>query len=201
MKKEVADHRLLGRRTEEMQGVFTVSDLRNLFAPASEVELFRRIRILQAQNVLRRFCKSVYVAEKFDLEAVSCRINPDSYVSFGSVLSRHLMIGLIPTHTVTAVKTGRHRRYGNGMGTVIHFGMAPHLMFGIEFEAGIRRANAEKAYLDTLYFYQKGHRFPFDVFGDITISGLDRERIGKYLQHYRNPKFVRFVENCLNADP
>ena len=73
-------------------------------------------------------------------------------------------------------------------------------MFGIEFESGVRRANAEKAYLDTLYFYQKGHRFSFDVFGDIDIRGLDRRRMSTYLKHYHNPKFVRFVENCLNAD-
>ena len=200
MNTALADHRLMERYAEAMQGVFTVSDLRNLFASASEVELFRRIRRLQAHGVLRRFCKAVYVADKFDLEAVSCRINPESYISFGSVLSRHLLIGLVPTHTVTAVKVGRSRQYGNGMGTVIQLGIVPHLMFGIEFEGGVRRANKEKAYLDTLYFYQKGHRFSFDVLGDINIDGLDRERIEEYLKHYRNPRFVRFVENCLNAD-
>ena len=199
MKTVLADHRLLERHAAEMQGVFTVADLRNLFAPASAVELFRRIRTLQKHGVLHRFCKSVYVTGKFDLEAVSCRINPESYVSFGNVLSRHLLIGTIPSQTVTAVKLGHPRRYGKSMGTVIQLGMAPHLMFGIEFEAGIRRADAEKAYLDTLYFHQKGHRFPFDVFSDINTSGLNRERLGQYLQQYRNPKFVRFVENCLNA--
>lgn len=200
MNSVLADHRLLERHAEELRGVFTVSDLRNLFEPASEVELFRRIRRLQANRVLRRFCKSVYVVEKFNLEAVSCRINPESYISFGSVLSQHLLIGVIPTHTVTAVKVGRGRQYGNGMGTIVHLGIVPHLMFGIEFKEGIRRADAEKAYLDTLYFYQKGRHFSFDVFSDINNSGLDRDRIGEYLKHYRNPKFVRFVENCLDAD-
>ena len=201
MKRVFADYQRLERHAAEMQGVFTVSDLRNLIAPASEVELFRCIRNLQANGVLRRFCKSIYVTENFNLEAVSCRINPESYISFGIVLSRHLLIGVIPAHTVTGVKVGRCRHYGNGMGAVIHLGINPDLMFGIEFKSGIRLADAEKAYIDTLYFYQKGHRFPFDVFGDIDCGRLDKERINKYLKHYRNPKFVRFVENCLNVKP
>ena len=200
MKSVLVDHRLLERHAGEMQGVFTVSDIRNLIAPACEVELFRRIRRLEAHGVLRRFCKSVYVTESFDLEAVSCRINPESYVSFGNVLSRHMLIGVIPEHTVTGVKPGRGRRYGNRLGTVVQLGIRPQLIFGLEFDKGILRANVEKAYIDTLYFYQKGHRFSFDIFGDIDTAKLDRTLIFKYLEHYRNPKFVRFVENCLNAE-
>lgn len=200
MKKALGDFRLLENHTPEMQGVFTLPDLRNLFAPTSEVELFRRIQTLEKNAVLRRFCKSVYVAGEFNLEAVSCRINPESYISFGNVLSRHLLIGVIPAHTVTGVKTGRGRCYGNGMGRIIHVGIMPDLMFGTVFESGIRRADAEKAYLDTLYFHQKGHRFAFNVFGDIDTGRLDRDKISRYLRHYRNPKFIRFVENCLNAN-
>jgi len=200
MNRVFSDYQLVERHAGAMQGVFAVSDLRNLLAPASSVDLFRRIDNLQKHGVLRRFCKSVYVADPFDMEMLSCRINPESYVSCGNVLSRHLLIGVIPAHTVTGVKVGRGRRYGNGMGTVVHLGIRPQLMVGIEFEAGVRRANAEKAYLDCLYFHQKGHRFSFDVRGDVDIGRLDRERISQYLKHYRNVKFIRFVENCLNAD-
>jgi hypothetical protein len=43
----------------------------------------------------------------------------------------------------------------------------------IAFEDGIRYASAEKAFVDTLYFYQKGEQFPFDPFSDINMSLLN----------------------------
>ena len=188
---------MLVKHNSAMQGVYTIADLRNLFMPSSKVELYRRIQGLLDNHVLYRFCNTIYVTEDFSLEAVSCRINPQSYISCGNVLSRHLLIGVRPQKAVTAIKVGRSREYGGELGTVVHLGIASHLMFGYDFQEGIRRADMEKAYLDTLYFHQKGHRFSFDVLTDIDAPRLDRSRVLDYLNHYRNPRFKRFVENCL----
>ena len=59
-------------------------------------------------------------------------------------------------------------------------------------------ATKEKAFLDTLYFYQKGTRFYFDIYSDIDISQLDRSIIFKYLKSYKNPKFIKFVKDYFN---
>jgi len=194
-----ADSKAVEALTSDLDGVFCISDLRNLLNTKREVELHRRIRRLQSRGVLRRFCRSIYVTQEFSLEALSCRINPDSYITCGSVLSLNLLIGSIPSRTVTAAKPGRNRQYLSGFGNVVQLSIARHLLFGVEFAGGIRRANSEKAFLDTLYFHQKGHKFSFDIYSDINLEFLDMARVREYLARYRNPKFVRFVENVLGG--
>jgi len=199
MKTALRDSQAIAVWASEFNGVFTVFDLRNLLAASSEVDLFRRIRRLESGGVLRRFCRGIYVTGTFSLEAVSCRINPESYISCGTILSRNMIIGSVPRYSVTAVKPGRNREYANDFGSVIQLGIDPRLIFGVEFKQGIRRADSEKAYLDTLYFYQKGRRFSFDVYSDVNTGLLDKKKVRRYLKAYRNPKFVRFVENCIDA--
>ena len=189
----------LQRWREEFRGVFSLSDLKNLFGMADNVQIHRLLARLEKTGALQRFCRSIYVTEGYDLDMVSARICPSSSISCGSALSRHLLIGTIPRHQVIAVKTGRNRTYRSGTESVVHLGVAPHLAFGSVFEDGVQYADKEKAFLDTLYFHQRGRRFPFDIYRDVNASLLDRDKIWDYLSRYRNPRFVRFVENCLNV--
>ena len=70
-------------------------------------------------------------------------------------------------------------------------------MFGFLVDDGVRNANAEKAFLDTLYFHLRGRRYPFDIYSDMAVERFDLTRVREYLGRYRNPKFVAFVEGVL----
>lgn len=181
------------------QGVFSLSDLKNLFSPYDSVMFYRHMRRLERNGVLRRFTRGFYVASEFSLAVLSQRLCDKSYVSFSNVLADKLLIGTIPRHTVSAVKLGKNRRYESDWGRVLHFGSAPRLFFGFEVRNGVAYANPEKAFIDTLYFHLRGHGFGFNIYHDIDMSRLDRKKILAYLKAYRNPKFVRFVKGVLHA--
>ena len=157
----------------------------------------RRVQALEETGVLRRFCRGWYVAEEFDLPTLSQRIAPHSYVSFGTVLARELLVGTRPERQVIAAKVGRTRSY-TGLGyEIVHVHIASHLDFGHSASGGVQFATAEKAVLDVLYFHLRGRRYPFDPFSDIDVSRLDRRRLRSYLDRYRNPKFVVFASGVL----
>ena len=199
MNNRVGDYRLIEKWSSPMGGVFSLSDLKNLFNEKTPLLLHRRVRALVILGVLARFKREFYVTEKFNLETLSQRLYPDSYISLGTVLARHLLIGSIPAKTIYAVKTGRNRIFSSTVGNLVYCGIAPHLMFAFAYENGIRYATAEKAFLDTLYFYQKGFRFSFNIFEDIDVSPLDMKKIRGLLKRYRNPKFVTFVKGVLSG--
>lgn len=75
------------------------------------------------------------------------------------------------------------------------------MFFGTKIlENGVRIATAEKAVLDTLYFYQHKKTFYFNVFQDINFSTLSKEIMDSYLEHYANPRFKAFVRNTVYGE-
>ncbi|MBN1575664.1 MAG: hypothetical protein JW913_03880 [Chitinispirillaceae bacterium] len=189
---------LIESNAEKMGGIFTLSDLRILFHIDNPVLLHRRIALFEEKHVLTRFCRGFYTTRQFNLEALSARIYPDSCISFGNVLARETMIGSIPSKTVHAVRCGRNRLFQGAGETLVYYGIAPHLMVGFRSENGLRFALPEKAFLDVLYFYQKGRRFSFDPFSDINLTRINPETVESLLSNYRNPKFVAFVKGVLS---
>jgi hypothetical protein len=182
-----------------MDGVFSFSDLKNVFNEKTPLLLHRRIYALISVGVLTRFKRGFYCTENFNLETLSQRLYPDSCISLGTVLAHRLLIGSIPAKTVYAVKTGRNRAFYSSKGNLIYCGITPHLLFGYEYENGRRYATAEKAFLDTLYFYQKGFNFSFNIFEDINITNLDTAKTRFLLKKYKNPKFITFVKGVISA--
>lgn len=197
MKKGVNDLLLVQKFSPQQRGVFTTSDLRSLFKTTNRVDLYRRIRQLQETGVLQKFCRGIYTTGEADLARISQRISPESYASLATILAKNLLIGTIPKRTFYAVKPGRTKKYKGKEATILQFGVVKHLFFGFEMVKGIRYADKEKALLDTLYFYQKGERFFFNIYEDINFIDLDRKKIERYLQHYRNSKFKSFVKGLL----
>lgn len=193
-------YQLIQKVAPVIGGVFSINDLRNLFNQTNDVLLHREIKNLENENILTRFRKGFYVTEKFNPELLASRIYPDSYISCGTVLAKQLIIGSIPLKTIYAVKIGRNKEF-EGAGLRIHyFGIKPELLFEITVENGIRYASTEKAFVDTLYFYQKGEQFSFDPFSDINIALLNWEKIESILEHYRNPRFKSFVKGMIRSD-
>jgi hypothetical protein len=182
-----------------MDGVFSFSDLKNVFNEKTPLLLHRRIYALISVGALTRFKRGFYCTENFNLETLSQRLYPDSCISLGTVLARRLLIGSIPAKTVYAVKKGRNRTFYSPVGNLVYCGIAANLLFGYEYENGRRYASAEKAFLDTLYFYQKGFHFSFNIFEDINFSALDAAKVRSFLKKYKNPKFITFAEGVISG--
>lgn len=193
----VEDIKIIEKYQAEMLGVFTLSDLKALFPTDHLNTFYRRIARLEKSGYLQRFTRGIYVTKKFDLQAVSQKICPLSYISFESVLAANMAIGTTPKDYIKAVKIGKRRIYKSPLGTIHHIGIQKDLYFGFNKVNGINMANAEKALLDTLYFHCKGMQTYFDIYSDINISNMDRNRIKKYLSKYKNNKFIHFVTNYL----
>lgn len=193
----IADARTLRDLDEPQRGVFSKGDLQSALRERHPAAFVRRVGALLENGVLQRFCRGWYVTEGFDLATLSQRIAPESVISFTTVLARHLIVGPSPERTVVAVKTGRPRKYTDGEYVIEHVSIAERLLFGFEFVDGVRLADPEKAFLDTLYFHLRGRRFPFDVYSDIAVDRLDGDRVRRYLSRYRNPKFVSFARGIL----
>lgn len=181
------------------QGVFSLNELKNYLGKPDSMSFYRELKKLEKEKIISRFSRGLYVTPSRNLEAVSQKICPDSYISFGNVLARAMLIGSIPEKKIYAVKTGKTRLYENTMGTILQLGIKKELFFGYKIKNGIAYAEPEKAYLDALYFYQKGQKFSFNIFSDIYVELLDKKKINKYLKVYKNPKFIKFVQGVLNA--
>jgi len=192
------DFYLLRSYSRDQGGVFTISDLQNMFAAPHLNTLYRRIRKLESAGVLKRFCKGIYVTEGFNIEILSHRLCPSSYISFENVLSRELIIGPSPENQVKAIKRGKSREYFSDGKSIIHRGISKDLFFGFKATGGINYATPEKALLDILYFHLRGMKFIVDIYSDINIQRVEKKIIRKYLKNYKNKKYVKFVENYLN---
>jgi len=193
-----SDAKVLAGLASEQRGVFSTKDLEVALQDRHPASFARRVRALLEAGVLRRFLRGWYVADTFDLPTLSQRLAPASYISFGNVLARRLLIGTSPQRQVMAARVGRSRRYRALGYEIVHLSIAAHLDFGHCAEEGVDWADSEKALLDVLFFHLRGQRYVFDPFSDIDLSRLDRERIDTYLERYRNPKFVTFVEGVLS---
>jgi len=188
---------VLQRLGPSQRGVFSKADVQTAFGERHPAAFARRINVLLGLGILRRFSRGWYVTEDFDLATLSQRLAPSSYVSFSTVLARHLIVGPDPKDRIVAVKTGRPRRYALGDSVIEHVSVNDALLFGFETLDGVRYADAEKAAIDTLYFHLRGRRYPFDIYSDMAVDKLDHARIRRYLGRYSNPKFIAFAEGVL----
>lgn len=185
--------------SSDMSGVFALSDLRNLLQTANRDVLYRSIKELQSSGILTRFSRGFYVTKGFDPLVLSQRLSPKSYISFGNVLAKQLLIGSVPRYRIRAAKIGPKRVYSNDDIRIEHLSLREGLHFGYEVVNGIREALPEKAVLDTLYFYRRGIRFSFDVYSDVDYSRLNKDIINEFLLNYKNPVFIDFARNLINA--
>lgn len=197
MNSELELVKTLEKISKTLGGVFTTDDLKLIIQPKHSNAYVLKVRKLIDAKVLFRFMRGIYLSETFDLATLSQRIEPNSYVSFETVLSKHLIIGIAPKNTIKAVKIGKNKIYKHSKAIVTHHGIGKHLFFGYYTKAGIHWAYPEKAWLDSLYFYQRGATYAFDVYSDVNLNLLNIKRVKQYLKMYRNPKFIRFAEGFL----
>lgn len=196
--------RKLEELSSSMGGVFDRADLMVcLDIPRDEPERFMRLvsRLVELE-VLYRFCRGIYVRRECNLGILSRKIDPDSYISLCSVLASSCIIGQVPDRYVYAVSPKpRPRIFSGRPGTVRFVTMDKEMFgFGIKTEKGLKFADNERAFLDTLYYYKKGMKFNFNPYCDMNVDLLDLEKVMEYLENYKNPNFTGFVRSVINEN-
>jgi predicted transcriptional regulator of viral defense system len=198
LKSSLADYLELEPLLAAQHGVLLASDLQAFWADRTPQVLATRLTRFVEHGVLHKICRGAYVGRPFDPWVLAARLYPDCAISTVSVLSRHALVGTVPTEQVWCVRPGRAREHVSGNLAVHCWSLDPSLMeFGIEHHGAIRVATPEKAFLDTLHFHLHGRTYPFCVPHDIDVSRLDKNRIEGNLEHYRNPRFQTFVRGVV----
>jgi hypothetical protein len=196
--------RELERISPEMGGVFSRTELKLLLGipDDSSSKLDRLLEQLVNNKILSRFCRGFYVRENFNIGILSQKIDPDSYISFTNVLGRVCVVGQIAGNSITAVSAKpRPRAFTSCLGSIKYVTIDQKLMdFGIKREGNLWIAEEERAFLDVLYFYNKGMKFNFNIYSDINIGQMNIEKILIYLNRYKNPNFVEFVRSVINEN-
>jgi hypothetical protein len=191
---------LIENIASQQRGIFTINDLKKFFETYDSSHLSRKIKPLIEAKFLFKFMRGIYVTKDFNINFLSKRLYPNSVISLATVLADELIIGSVPDKTVYALKLGASKTIKSPLGNLYYFGLSDIklLTLGVYFKKGLSYADREKAFIDTLYFYQSGHSFYFNIYSDLNLDILDKNKIMQYLTNYRNPKFVSFVKGVLN---
>lgn len=188
----------------QQQGVLTTSDLTVIFMTTNRQLLKKRVQPYLESELLIHFCRGFYITPETNLEALSQRITPRSIISLGTVLSKERLVGTIPRNCVYAIKLGKTRKYENDkVGKIIQFGFGGRkesavFDFGYRYENGICYAEPERALLDTLYFYQRGNKFFFNIYSDVERKRINREKFIEYIEKYSNSRFRAFARSYID---
>ena len=197
MKKMLEKAQKLLEFAPKIGGVFSLSELSSLFDISSQQMLWIKIKQFEEAGLLKRYSRGLYITQNFDPMILSAKVRTDSYISFGSALAYYKLIGTESPFLVSCIVTSKASEY-KGEVNLSYARISKNLFFGTAIlNNGVRMANAEKAVLDTLYFYQHKKIFYFNIFQDINFSALSKETMDSYLERYANPKFKAFVRNTV----
>jgi hypothetical protein len=183
----------------DQRGIFSSKDLRSIISPTSNVDFYRQIKKLVKEKLIFKFCQGIYVSSNFSRPHLIMAINSQATLSLEYALAFYNMIGTYSDAVIRPLVKEVKRPIKTNDLTLEFKKLNEDLFFGNVIEDGVRVATKEKALLDTLYFYQKGTKYYFDIYSDIDISEIDHEKINEYLTNYRNPKFIAFVKEYLNV--
>lgn len=198
MKVDSKFRKKLKNLLDMQNGVLSTTDLWAIISPTSNVDFYRQIKKIKKEELISKVCRGFYIGEDFSVAHLVMAIKPDSYLSLEYALAYYNMIG---TYSETKIRPILPRVIKDlrSKQVIIEFKkLKKELCFGYKVIDGIRMATPEKALLDTLYFYQKGIKFYFDIYSDIDCLEIDHQQIFKYLKKYQNPKFIKFVQDYLN---
>lgn len=199
MKKIFNYIELINQNAADLGGVFTYADLAAICNCSDNTLLPRYINQLEEVGIIQKYIRGFYVTKAFNPQILSQKISPESYLSFETILSKHIVIGTIPISRISAVKLGKSKKYQSAKIEIEHLATSQKTFFGYFEKSGLKEADSEKALIDTLYFYVKGRKATFDIYSDLNMAKLNRGKIEKYLESYSNPKFLKFVYGVLDA--
>jgi predicted transcriptional regulator of viral defense system len=167
-----------------------------LFDESSRIALHAIINKFIDAGMLKRYCREIYTLADFDYAVLSAKIRQNSYISLGSALAAHRLIGTESPFWIYCIVQTKAAEY-KGTPNISYYKLADEHCFGYEPDKrGFLIATPEKAVIDTLYFYLRGKKFYFNVFCDINYNLLNKDSFFDSLTRYRNPKFKTFAEKC-----
>jgi predicted transcriptional regulator of viral defense system len=181
---------------ESVGGVLSLMELSSVFNESSRISLHSIINKFIKAGILKRYCREIYTLANFDSAVLSAKIRQNSYISLGTALAMHRLIGTESPFQIFCIVQTKAAEY-KGMPNISYYKLAKEFCFGFNpNKRGVLIADPEKAVLDTLYFYLHGKKFYFNIFGDINYSLPDKNKFFSYLKRYNNPKFKTFAEKC-----
>ena len=199
MKKTIKNVELLLNFSAEVGGVFSLAELSSLFNITNQQTLWGLIKQFEETAILTRFCRGIYITKNFDSQVLFSKVRGDAYISLGSALAYHRVIGTESPYLISGVVLGKACEF-TGKINISYSRISKDLFFGFStLPNGAKIADPEKAFLDTLYFYQHGKTYYFNIFQDINTSLLSDKKIISYLAQFKNQKFQTFVRNYLNG--
>lgn len=199
MKISIEFIKSFNKLSKSQSGVFTLGDLKLIISPSSKIDLYRQVRKLIKEGLLVNVSRGIYIASEFSMENLVLTIRPEAFFSLEYALAFHNMIGTYNDKKIRPIINVSSKPIKQDKFTIEFKKIKSSLIFGYSVVNGIKIACKEKALLDTLYFYQSGTKFYFDIYSDIDIDGLDKALIDEYLKMYKNPKFITFVRDYLDV--
>ncbi len=189
---------LYQQEINKLGGVVSIADFANLVGLSDSQKINSALKKCIECKIIKRFINGFYLSDNFDPELLCQKIYPESYLSLGTILAKNLIIGSVPQMTIYAVKLGRNKEFNNCGIRIIYFSISKDLFLDFEFKNGIKYASKEKAFLDLLYYYQKGFVPSFNIYSDLNLSLLKRSKVDSLLTNYNNVKFRSFVQKLLD---
>ncbi len=190
---DISGYKQIVSWAKELDGVFTIQDLRVAFSKVSTASMYREIQTLIESGDLIKIKRGHYAAPYAKLSTISARIYPKSYISTGTALAAYRVIGSVPEHKIQVVRIGTPTSFTCSMGTVESLSIASKLFFGFQRKDNAYWATAEKAYLDCCYFYYKRKTFSFNLQSDVNRSLLNSKTIEQYLRNY-DKRFISYFQ-------
>lgn len=203
MKKNLSDiqsFELIEKFRKDLGGVFNTSDLYHITGHVSPVSNQKAINRFIKAGVLVRVKRDIYVTKKFDLWKLASKIQRNSYISLHAALAKNGLTGTLSYKQVDLVTTGPKRIIKFDNYIIRIFSISKKLFFGFEkTNAGLNVANNEKAFIDLLYYHNRGNKFAIDPLQEVDMETLNKKVLLNYLKRYQNPKFVKFVKGVLHG--
>lgn len=203
MKKDKSDIQsleLIEKFKKDLGGVFTTSDLYHITGHRNPVANQKAIKRFIKAGMLTRVKREIYVTKEFDLWKLASKIQPQGYISLHAVLAKNGLAGTLSYKRVDLVTTGPKKiiKFDNYLIRI--FSISEKLFFGFKAtNGGMNIANNEKAFIDLLYYHNRGYKFPIDPLQEIDTEKLNKKIILRYLKHYQNPKFIKFVRGVFRG--
>jgi predicted transcriptional regulator of viral defense system len=183
---------------EDMNGIFTTADLYHIIGAQNPIANQRAINRLVQSNALTRVKRGLYVSDEFDLWLLAMKIKTKCYISLDSVISKNGLAGTLSRNRISLVTLGKPQTLKIEKYRIDIFSISKELFFGFQKnDQGILIADNEKAFIDLLYYYNRGYKFIFDPRVEVNIDKLDLKKIEFYLKKYKNSKFIKFVKGIL----
>lgn len=171
---------------------FTIGDVRKVSSNTPESIRVAMNRLV-ASGEVERLERGVYSREssRMDWDLYACERYAPSYISFESALARHHVLSQQPVHIVLATTNRTKQSIVPGK-EIFYRHIKKDLYWGYIRVEGCLLADAEKAFLDLLYFSLRGYA-KFDS-EEMNLHFLSKGKVRKYARKFQISKMDEMLQ-------